>query len=155
MVFCWKTEKGWDNESLTHSLLPHICFSSHQKRFTTPLPGGKMQGTSVGAEPSWEFRPPRPAELHPVPALAIPRSALFGGTPVARSPVYLVSSVIQSHITPTSTAASLAGQSQTRCQERTEFFSSPHSPAKPVQRHLRRTMWTCLAVTGELYIYCK
>lgn len=38
-----------------------------------------MQGTSVEAEPSGEFRPPRPAEPHPVPALAVPRSALFGG----------------------------------------------------------------------------
>lgn len=38
-----------------------------------------MQGTSVGAEPSQEFRPPRPAEPHPEPALAIPRSARFGG----------------------------------------------------------------------------
>ncbi|KAM7108941.1 uncharacterized protein J5F26_005214 [Ciconia maguari] len=53
--------------------------SSHQKRFTVLLPGEKMQGTSVGAEPSREFRPPRPAEPRPAPALATPRSAVFGG----------------------------------------------------------------------------
>lgn len=31
----------------------------------------------------------------------------------------------------------------------------PHSSAKPVQRHLGGIMWTCLAVNGELNIYCK
>lgn len=81
--------------------------------------------------------------------------SLWRGTPVAGWPVQLVSSVSQSQITPTSLTASLAGQSQTRYQERTVSFSSPHSPAKPVQRHLCRTTWTFLAVTGELYIYCK
>lgn len=54
-------------QSLTHILLLHIYFSSHQVRFTTLFPGGKTQGTSVGAEPSCESRSPRPAEPHPAP----------------------------------------------------------------------------------------
>lgn len=86
-----------------------------------------------------ESRPPRPAEMHPVPTVTIPHLPSLKGAPVVRRSVQLDSSVIQSHITPTSTAASLARQYQTRCQERTESFSSPHNPAKPVQRHLGRT----------------
>jgi len=102
-----------------------------------------MQGTSVGLNPLES--PGHPRQLSCTQCLALLhrqcRTALLGGreTPEAGPPAQLVSSVIQSHVSPASTAASLAGQSQTRCQERTEFFISPHGSAKPVQRHL---CWT-------------
>lgn len=80
--------------------------------------------------------------------------SLWRGTPVARWPVQLVLSDPKPHHTH-QYRCTLARQSQTGCQERIESFASPHSPGKPVQRHLGRTMWTCLAVTEELYIYCK
>lgn len=66
-----------------------------------------MQGTSVGAEPSCESRPPRPAEPHMVPALTIQHSALSGEGLQWPDDQSSLSSVIQSHITPTSTAALL------------------------------------------------
>lgn len=80
--------------------------------------------------------------------------SLLSGIPVAGQPVLLVS-VIQSHITSTSTTDSLAGLPQIRYQERTESSFSPYSPAKPVQRHLGRTTCNCLAVTREVHIYGK
>lgn len=49
MVFCWKTEKGWDNESLTHTLLPYMF----QLRRDSPLyfQEGKCRGLQWGLNP--------------------------------------------------------------------------------------------------------
>lgn len=109
-------------QSLTLILLPHIFFSSCQMWFSSLLPRGTIQGTLTKIqgtrEPSHDLKSPRPTELHQLPAVTIPHSALYVGG--LQWPDHLLSG--PKHITPIHTTASPAGQSQTSCQERTELF---------------------------------